>query len=176
MKFFFLLTAFFSLLYLGNGVVLPTRAGEKPKGSAVPEGYEIVESLLLPGKALAMQPDVNKQLEAALGKDSAKKVVRDGPYVANFQWEPKKIKPGDKIRVYFPNVSPVSTDVISIKVNGKVVWKRDHFKDLSREIELPTPLDEKKVALLRIDVHWIIASYHAGVENIYVLRPIAKTK
>jgi hypothetical protein len=154
-------------------------AGAKPKAPAlpvVPEGYEIIESLLLPGKAIDMQQDIDKQLEAALGKEPAKKVVRDGPYLGNIQWEPRKTKPGDKIRAYFPTISPVSTDTIYIMVNGKVVWKRELFKNLSEEIELPASADDKKVALLRIHVDWSIASYYAGVDNIYLLRLKTKSK
>jgi hypothetical protein len=166
----------------GGAIFLPKKAssGEKPKAPAlpdVPEGYEIIESLLLPGKAIDKQQDLDKQLEAALGKEPAKKVERDGPYLGNIKWEPKKIKPGDKIRVYFPTISSVSTDTIYVRVNGKVVWKRERRnQNLSEEIELPASADDKKVALLRIHVDWIRASIYAGVDNIYILRPKAKTK
>ncbi len=68
---------------------------------------------------------------------------------------------------------------MSIKVNGKVVWSRaDPLKreNLSEEIELPAPSDDKKVPLLSIHVDWTIASYYAGVDNIYLVCPNAKTK
>jgi hypothetical protein len=175
----FLVVVFFFLLQVGVCSVLPIEAGasQKPKVSAspdVPEGYEIIESLLLPGKPVDKQQEIDKQLEAALGKEAAKQVVRDGPYLANIRWEPKKIKPGDKLRVYFPSISPVSYDTVYIKINGKMVWKRDRAPTLSDEIEIPKPLEDAKVALLRIHVDWSVASYHAGVDNIYLLRPIGK--
>jgi hypothetical protein len=172
----FLIVGFFFLLQLGVCSVLPIGAGadEKPNVADVPEGYEIVESLLRPGKPVDKQQDLDKQLETALGKEAAKKVVRDGPYLAAIKWEPKKVKPGDKLRVYFSSVSPVSHDTVYITVNGKVVWKRKTETELSEEIEIPKPSEAEKGAPLRINVDWSVANYHAGVVNIYLLRPVGK--
>ena len=171
----FFSATFFFLLLFGGGIVLPADAGpdEKPKAQAtptIPEGYEVIDSLLRPETD---RKDLDKQLEAALGKEGAKRVLRWESFVWRFDWDPKKVKPGDHVRVYFPDVGPLSGDDVEVKVNGKVVWKAREGK-LSKEIELPKREDGNKDPLLRIHVGSRTAVVWEGVTNIYVLRPRVK--
>jgi hypothetical protein len=140
-------------------------------------GYEVVESMLLPGE------DVGPQLAVALGKEAAKKVEhfhRFNSLVGNFEWTARKIKPGDKVYVYIPSIVGTKTYLknIQVRVNGKPVWSPTNANEpgkfiISERIIIPEPA-EKNVALLSIRVGSSRAHIPEGVRNIYILRKKAK--
>jgi hypothetical protein len=131
--------------------------------------YEIIESLVQPGQ------EVLPQLEAALGKPAAKQVRRWNSFLSGFDWEPKKVKPGDKIHVYFPHILYLSPKFVDVKVNGKVIWS-PKTSSMSDEIILPAPADDPKTPLLRVRVWYNeLGSYvPEGVDNVYILRAVMK--
>jgi hypothetical protein len=120
--------------------------------------YEVIDALLPHGA------DREKRLQAELGKDGAAKLSRWNDFLANFEWVPRKVKPGDEIRVYFPSqLSPAT-----VLVNGTVVPDNP-----GEVIRLPKPTDDTPLLRVRVGINPHGSVIPEGVTNVLILRPTA---
>jgi hypothetical protein len=120
--------------------------------------FEVIDALVPLGA------DREKHLETVLGKEPYRKLQRWHDWIAEFDWTPRNVKPGDKVRLYILS-GWLPPDSPRVRVNGKVL------SPLPEMIEIPESAGEK-MPPLHIHVGFVLSAAPVGVENILILRPI----
>jgi hypothetical protein len=149
------------------------RGGGPPP--VIPDGYEVADVLVRPGTNL------DEELRNALGGSAYKRVARwgdekDRTIMTEFVWEPKAVRPGEKVRILIPTM--YSAHAVA-QVGGKTVWGGPNVRTgrdvLTPEIEVPAAAGGQPPSRLRIHVSHT-SFVHGGVDNVYILRPKAPRK